>query len=126
MPKTKVKQPKLTEPFWSSIVGTYLLFMKLKFKYNVMLNDSSPRDLKAIVKRLRELANEGHVAWDKPTACRTLHIFFHFAWENKMAPHSDKWFIITCNKRKEEILGTINQYKISRQNERMGNGEAGF
>lgn len=125
MPKPKVKQPKLTEPFWSSIVGTYLLFMELKFKYKFIRKDSTPRELKAIVKRLRELAHEGHIAWDKPTACRTVHLFFHFAWEYKMAPHSDKWFIITCNKRKEEIMDTISKYKQNRQNERVGNTEAG-
>jgi hypothetical protein len=119
MPKTKVKQPKFTEPYWKSIVGTYLLFMQIKFNYKVELTGSSPRDLKEITKRLRELANEGNVVWDKPTACRTFHLFLHFAWEYKMAPHCDKFFVIGCNKRKEEILDAISQYKQKRQNENI-------
>jgi hypothetical protein len=116
MTKTKTTHPKASEQYWRSLVQTYMLFVENKFHYRVPFEKSAPRDLKYIVKYLRELAEEKHIAWDKPTACRTLSVFLQCAWAFEGVISNQEWFLPTASKFKKEIVEAIKQVKLQKQN----------
>jgi hypothetical protein len=111
MPKTKVKQPKVPEPYWRSLVETYLLFMENKIGEPVEFEGAATRDLKSIVKFLHESGNAKRIAWTKDIACRTLSVFMQVAWGFEGVVCNSIWFVPTANKFKIEIVEMIRQFK---------------
>lgn len=115
--KKKEKMP--TEPHWKSAVAVLLTFLAANFGESAAkLQMSMPRDLKMILRHLRENAENLNFSWDTNTACRTLFYFLEFARTINLpeitVPHDAKWFMVFCNQHKDEILEQIRIYKLQK------------
>lgn len=115
MPKSKeVKQSKVPEPYWSSLVQTYIMFFENKTGEQIKFEGAATRDLKSIVKFLHESGNEKRIAWTRDIACRSLSVFMQVAWGFEGVVCNGTWFIPTANKFKKEIIEAIRQFKIEK------------
>jgi hypothetical protein len=112
----KTKQPKVKEEYWRQCVGTYLFFVRERYNdASIDLVGSAPRDLKNIVRMLREEAEKKKTAWTADTATRSLLYFLKYASNEPVVMDNAGWLLPSCNKYKEQILESIKQSKLQRQ-----------
>lgn len=113
--KSTQKKPKEVEPYWSDMVGIWFQICWDKFKDKPVFDGSSPRDLKAIVKSLRERTQSIDVEWSLDTAKSRLYKFFDFAYTDNPWLRKN-WLLSNLNRQKESIFfnlrKTVNQTPV--------------
>ncbi len=101
----RVKKEPSPEPFWNDLVKVYFDFCRTKFHEEPTFDNSSPRDLKAIVKTLRERAEKSNIEWTLVTAQSRLWHFLNFAFQDKWL--SENWLLSNINRQKDKIFFNI-------------------
>lgn len=121
MTKTKTprkKKEKISpEPHWRMAYAVALSFMVAKFgEAAAVLTESQPRDLKLILKCLRENA-EVKGEWTQEVAAKTLGYFLEYAFLTNLPelpyPKTRKWFLAYTAKYQPQIIEQIKLYKQS-------------
>lgn len=106
MAKTKSpKKVKEVEPFFKELVETYFSFCRDKLNEEPSFDGSSPRDLKAIVKTLRDRAEKSGYEWTVGTARFRFNNFLEFAFKDKWL--SENWLLFNINRQKDKIFFQI-------------------
>jgi len=100
-----VKKEKFVEPFWSELVQIYFAFCREKFSETPSFDGSSPRDLKSIVKSLRERALKANVEWNLQVASTRLKNFLDFAYQDRWLKKN--FLLSNINRQKDKIFFNI-------------------
>lgn len=121
---TKTKTPRKKkermppEKHWKHLVAVLLNFYEETFTERTF-EATSPRNLKLIVKELREHAEGLGVNWTAEIACKTLDYFLRFAFRLDMPEISFKktykFFIVDAVKYRKEIIEHIRLLKNKKQ-----------
>jgi hypothetical protein len=116
--KKKEKIPP--EPYWYAAFVCASEFMVSKFgDLGADGIKRSLRDLKSILRNLRENAEGRGSIWNEETAYRTLSYFLNFAWSLEIPelpfPKTSDFFITFCNKYKESIIEHIKLLKNAKR-----------
>lgn len=109
MAKTKRQnKPKTPEPFFQDMVSIYFSFCKDKFHEVPTFDGSAPRDLKSIIKTLRQRAESIPIEWDYETATTRFRHFLEFAysWSQWLR---NNWLLFNLNRQKDAIFYAIKQ-----------------
>ncbi len=111
----RVKKPKQIEPFWPEMVEIWFKICRDKFRDNPTFDNSAPRDLKAIVKSLRERTQSIEIEWTLPVAQSRLYKFFEFAYTSSDWLKKN-WLLSNINRQKDAIFfnlrKSVNQVKV--------------
>ena len=107
---TKEKKPKKVrkppEPHWNDLVDVYFNFCGIHFKEEPVFDGSAPRDLKSIVKSLRERTESIPLEWTLDLAKLRLYSFFKFAHDNSEWLRKN-WLLSNLNRQKQSIFFSI-------------------
>lgn len=103
--KKKRKQKPPPEPHWNEMVHIYFEFCRSKFNENPTFDGSSPRDMKAIIKALRERAEKSNVEWTLDVAQFRWKSFLEFAFKDQWL--SKNWLLSNINRQKDKIFFNI-------------------
>lgn len=107
--KKKIQTP---EPHWDKLVGVWFKFCRDVFGDVPVFDGSSPRDLKSIVKALKNRAITSGEEWTELCATSRLHHFLTFAYQDSWLKKN--WLLSNLNRQKEKIF--FNLRKIVNQN----------
>lgn len=99
----KPKKPKEVEPFWTEMVGIWFQICWDKFQDKPTFDGSSPRDLKAIVKALRERTQRIEIEWTLDVAQSRLYKFFEFAYSSSQWLRNN-WLLSNINRQKDALF----------------------
>lgn len=106
MPKEKkVKKTPEVEPFFKEMVGVWFQFCLDKFLDKPTFDGSAPRDLKAIIKTLRERSLSKEIEWTLETAQQRFSRFLHFAYKDNWLQKN--WLLFNINRQKDKIFFSI-------------------
>lgn len=98
----KPKKQKFIEPHWDVIVQTWFKFC-VDFKGDKPSFDgSAPRDLKNIIKELRERAESKNIEWSELAAVTRLNKFLQVA--NTYKYLNENWLLSNINRQKDIIF----------------------
>lgn len=101
----KPKKQKFVEPYFQEMVKIWFDFCREQFHEDPTFDGSAPRDLKSIIKSLRERAEKSKIEWSLLTAQHRFSGFLKFAWEDLWL--SQNWMLFNINRQKDKIF-----YKI--------------
>jgi len=104
MPRNKKEKPS-PELFWNELVSVYFDFCRDKFHEAPTFDGSAPRDLKSIVKTLRERAEKSQVEWTSDVAKFRLHNFLEFAYKDSWLRNN--FLLFNINRQKEKLFYNI-------------------
>jgi hypothetical protein len=101
----KQKKTESAEPYWGLFVETYFSFCKERFGDEPSFDGSAPRDLKAIIKSLRERAERKNIEWTAGEAISRFKSFLLFAYQDKWL--SSNFILFNLNRQKDKIFFSI-------------------
>ena len=111
----KVKEKPSPELYWNELVAVYFDFCREKFNEDPSFDGSSPRDMKAIIKSLRERADKNNIQWSLEIALSRFRKFLEFAFQDKWL--SQNFLLFNINRQKDKIFFNIraakNQHPIN-------------
>lgn len=105
MATKKIKKEKVIEPFFKDMVEVWFLFCREKFQESPTFDGSAPRDLKSIIKTLRERAVHSNIEWTSDIAKLRFKNFLDFAWEDYWLKNN--WLLFNINRQKDKIFFNI-------------------
>jgi hypothetical protein len=105
MPRKLKKEKSPPEPFWNELVSIYFNFCREKFNEEPSFDGSSPRDLKLIIKSLRERAEKSNIEWTLDTSKNRLHNFLSFAYQDIWLRNN--FLLSNINRQKDKIFFNI-------------------
>lgn len=103
--KEKKVKKSTPEPHWNELVEVYFSFCRQHFDETPSFDGSAPRDLKSIIKSLRERAEKLSLYWDLDTARFRLHKFLEFAIKDNWLKNN--WLLFNINRQKDKIFFNI-------------------
>lgn len=101
----KIKQPKKIEPHWSEMVELWFKFCRDNFGDDPTFDGSSPRNLKSIIKSLRERAEHSGYEWTIGTARYRFTRFLEFAIKDNWLRNN--WMLFNIDRQKDKIFFQI-------------------
>ena len=107
----KVKEKPAPELYWNELVSVYFNFCREKFNEDPSFDGSSPRDMKSIVKSLRERAEKNNVEWNLVIAKNRFHSFLEFSFHDNWL--SQNFLLSNINRQKQKIFFNIRAQKIN-------------
>lgn len=99
----KTKAPP--EPHWNELVEVYFNFCRNKFSEEPSFDGSAPRDLKSIIKTLRERAERSGHNWTLDIAQFRFNNFLEFAYQDSWL--SKNFLLQNINRQKDKIFFNI-------------------
>lgn len=103
MPR-KAKE-KFIEPFWKELVSVWFAFIQSNFNTIPVFDGSAPRDLKSIIKALRERATTSNIDWTLKVATSRLNNFLSYAIQDDWLRRN--FLLFNINRQKEKIFFNI-------------------
>lgn len=99
----RVKKVKEAEPYWSEMVNIWFKICQDKFRDKPTFDGSAPRDLKSIVKSLRERTESINIQWTEDVARQRLYSFLDFAYTSNhwLQTH---WLLSNINRQKDALF----------------------
>lgn len=102
----KAKRAKAApEPYWNECVEIWFSVCRENFLEEPSFDGSSPRNLKSIVKSLRERAEKSNIKWTLNQAKHRLKNFFQFALQNQWL--REHWLLSNIDRQKDTIFFQI-------------------
>lgn len=101
----KAKEKSTPELYWNELVSVYFDFCREKFNEDPSFDGSSPRDMKSIVKSLRERAEKNNIEWTLDTAKFRFHKFLDFSFQDSWL--SKNFLLFNINRQKDKIFYNI-------------------
>lgn len=99
----KPKKVKEVEPYWPEMVEIWLKICRDIFKDKPTFTGSAPRDLKEIVKPLRERTKSIEIEWTLTVAQQRLYNFFKFAYDTNNWLQKN-WLLSNINRQKDAVF----------------------
>ena len=106
------KKQTTPELFWNDLVSVYFSFCKEKYNTIPTFDNSSPRDLKAIIITLRKRAENKGVEWNYETATTRLRHFLEWCFMDKWL--SQNWILQNLNRQKDKIFMNASRQYLNR------------
>lgn len=101
----KPKKEKFVEPHFKDMVEVWFNFCRQKFNEPPTFDGSAPRDLKSILKALRERCELSGIEWSLDNAQRRFQNFLEFAWQEWWLQKN--WLLFNINRQKDKIFFNI-------------------
>lgn len=101
----KAKKEKFIEPHFQAMVEVWFSFCRDKFHEDPTFTGSAPRDLKEIIKTLRERAEKSNVEWLQHIAEFRFKNFLDFAFQDYWLKNN--WLLSNINRQKDKIFFNI-------------------
>ena len=101
----KPKKEKFVEPHFKELVEVWFNFCREKFNEPPTFDGSAPRDLKGIIKALRERSETKNIEWTVDNAQKRFHNFLEFAWQEWWLQKN--WLLSNINRQKDKIFFNI-------------------
>ncbi len=101
MPRKK-KAPAEPEPYWSYYVQIWFKFCRDRFGTAPLFTGSAPRDLKGIIKALKDRAAKRNQSWTYDVATHAFYAFLSFAFTDNWLRNN--WLLSNLNRQKEKIF----------------------
>jgi len=98
--KKRVK--KVPEPHWQAAVSVWYKFTEQKKGTVPSFDGSAPRDLKAIIKQLRERAEAKNIEWSELALTVRLNAFLERAYTYNWLQNN--WLLFNINRQKDTIF----------------------
>lgn len=106
------RKKKQAEPFWQEIVDSYFTFCKNNLSEAPIFDGSAPRDLKLILKALRDRAESKGVEWTEKIALGMWNKFLEQSFKD---PWLQKNFMLfQLNRQKQKIIFELANEKRNR------------
>lgn len=105
--KQKKVKVKAIEPYWDAIVAVWFKFCVDYKGDKPSFDGSAPRDLKSIMKQLRERAEEKGIEWSELAAVTRLSKFLEVA--NTYKYLNEHWLLSNINRQKDIIFFDISK-----------------
>lgn len=107
MAVVKQRKKKFIEPYWDAIVGVWFKFCIDNYGDKPSFDGSAPRDLKSIMKQLRERAEERGIEWSELAAVTRLNKFLEVA--NTYKYLNENWLLSNINRQKDTIFFNLSK-----------------
>lgn len=99
----KAKRVKEVELYWPEMVEIWFKICRDEFRDKPTFTGSAPRDLKEIVKALRERTQSIEIEWTLTVAQQRLYNFFKFAYDTNTWLQKN-WLLLNINRQKDAIF----------------------